>query len=251
MPHAIGFVLWRQLVAQNDRLNALRKIGVFPVLTRLVCVGGDTPIDITSHIDVAGAYDVARSKDGERLFLNMWLDMTTESGPNGRVDVGAVFAEHAFTRLFAKPGDRRVASLDVEGLEPPPPPTEYDWSPPHQVLGTDDAEEWLDTRFHVSPTPAVFGLDHTDSNQHVNSLVYPRLFIDAALRRLAQHQLDTKVLARELQVAFRKPAFAGEKLDVHVRLFRRGEHVGAIGYFAPTDLEERERAHCFLKLLFR
>jgi hypothetical protein len=65
-----------------------------------------------------------------------------------------------------------------------------------------------------------FGLDHTDSNQHVNSLVYPRLFAEAALRRLAELERPRRLLIRALDIAYRKPSFAGDRVRIHTRLFR-------------------------------
>ena len=64
----------------------------------------------------------------------------------------------------------------------------------------------------MDPTPLPLGLAHTDANQHVNSLVYPRLFEEAVLRRLATLGKPTALLTRRAEVAFRKPAFAGEVL---------------------------------------
>ena len=64
-------------------------------------------------------------------------------------------------------------------------------------------------------TLIVFGLVHTDSNQHVNSLVYMRLFEEAVLRRFAALGLPEPVLARRLEIAYRKPCFAGDRMHVH------------------------------------
>jgi hypothetical protein len=67
----------------------------------------------------------------------------------------------------------------------------------------------------------VFTLDQTDSNQHVNSLVYIRLFHDAINRRLAAAgQPLLQVRSRAVDIAYRKPCFAGDKVRAQLRLFQ-------------------------------
>ena len=85
----------------------------------------------------------------------------------------------------------------------------------------------------LDPVPLQFSLGHTDSNQHVNSLVYPRLFEEAALRRLAGHGVDLRLLVRHADCIFRKPFFAGERALIRLQAFRLGDLFGAVGVFLP------------------
>jgi acyl-CoA thioesterase FadM len=103
-----------------------------------------------------------------------------------------------------------------------------------------EAAEALDADHVADATETCFGLEHTDSNQHVNSLVYPRLFAEAALRRLAAMGESRAVLVRELDIAYRKPSFAGDRVRVHQRMFRVGGKLGAAGYLA-ADGETKPR----------
>ena len=109
----------------------------------------------------------------------------------------------------------------------------------------------------LDPVPIAFGLAHTDSNQHVNSLVYPRLFEDAALRRFAElGRLKPPVLSRYMEAAFRKPCFAGEKYAIALRAFTLDGRLGAVGAFVEekdtrdADGLAKARPHCFVRMVF-
>jgi hypothetical protein len=81
----------------------------------------------------------------------------------------------------------------------------------------------------------------------VNSLVYPRMFEEAALRRLAARGRPTAVLGRAVEIAYRKPCFAGQRMRIWLRAYvRRGEH-GAVGTFVPEG-EPAARPHAVLRL---
>ncbi len=115
----------------------------------------------------------------------------------------------------------------------------------------------LEERMSVDATPIAFGLAHTDSNRHVNSLVYPRLFEDAAMRRFAAlGKLKPAVLSRHAEAAFRKPCFAGETYAVALQAFTLGGRLGAAGSFvssadaASPEALAKARPHCFVRMLF-
>ncbi|MEI8257677.1 MAG: hotdog domain-containing protein, partial [Deltaproteobacteria bacterium] len=97
-----------------------------------------------------------------------------------------------------------------------------------------DAEP-LEPALRFESQVITFGLVHTDSNQHVNSLVYPRIFEEAALRRLAALGVRTPLLARALEIGYRKPCFAGDRLRLALQAYRLGEHYGAVGMFVGAD----------------
>lgn len=245
MPHAYGEVLFRQLLARHSLSTKLRAEGVVPILTRLVIDGTREVISVNHPLDAEGAFELAeeRAPTGEvsRIYLNLWAELSAPRGltfgpqpadAGALVVAGRVFAEHVFTRLFAPPDARRVTALDVPGERLPR--RSYSPGPPDALLelpeGATFVDDWRD-----DPCDACLTLGHTDSNQHVNSLVYPRLFEDAFARRVASLSRSTAVLPRRLEVAYRKPSFAGERLRVRLRVFETARGLGAVGSFTPPD----------------
>jgi hypothetical protein len=245
LAHSIGDVVWLKLLLQQAQ--KLARTGTVPILTRLVIEGGEGVTGVRGPLSATGAYQLAHSlaPDGsvKHLHLNLW---TRVSAPRARTygppperageldSVGRVFAEHVFTRLFAPPGQRAVTRLEVPGV-PPLPPDRWVRRPAEAALQAPAGTRFLDDQPVVDPADVLFGLGHTDSNQHVNSLVYPRLFHDAALRRLHAHGHSTQVLARRLEIAYRKPCFAGQRVRIALRAFAGDERMGATGSFVADD----------------
>ena len=91
----------------------------------------------------------------------------------------------------------------------------------------------------------MFGLDHTDANQHVNSLVYIRTFLEAVQRRVATAGKSVKVRSRAVDIAYHKPCFAGDRVRSHVRLFDHEGTLGAAGHISGDDGKPR----CFVRVL--
>jgi hypothetical protein len=108
----------------------------------------------------------------------------------------------------------------------------------------------------LDPVPIPFGPVHTDSNMHVNSLVYVRLFEEAALRRFAALGRGTGVLGRTLDIAYRRPCFAGQTVRFVERAFEEGGRLGVVA--ALVDAKDAEsdaalsaaRPHAFARLTF-
>jgi hypothetical protein len=214
---------------------------------------------------VTGAFQAAHAAiDGkvDKIIFNMWAQMAAPRastfGPQPPADAplavaGRVFAEHVLTRLFAPAGERKVTRLDVPGL-PSLPPDAVAWRPPSAVLDLPEGAEMLEPDFSVDPQPVVFGIAHTDSNQHVNSLIYPRMFEEASVRRFAELGKNPAVLARFLEVGYRKPSFAGERLRIVLRTFTLGSRLGAVGAFVTDDeatlSPARAKPRCCIKMLF-
>jgi len=201
------------------------------------------------------------------------------SNAGERVHVGRVFAEHVFTRPFGPPAQRKVLALPTaEG--PLVPALVLPFRSPlatlsvlgsraeqaraatasasfassaraEDSLATSESEQWLEPALMLDPMPVTFGITHTDSNQHVNSLVYPQVFEDAALRRLFDLGHSTKtLLVDQLDVAFRKPCFAGERMFVWLRAFQQAGKLGLIAYLGPRDCTP-DKAHCTAAMTFR
>jgi hypothetical protein len=251
-PPALGWTVWQQLLDGHPAERALAAAGVVPILSRLTIVGTDATIRVDAPATATGGYQLARKEvDGavDKLFFNMWVDVTGAAGrmmppqgPGPQVTAGTMFAEHTFTRLFAppdaqghaprRPGPARRARRDLRRA-----------SLDHRDGSAPDGADLLDAEYHPDPVVTAFGLDHTDSNQHVNSLVYPRLFAEAALRRLAELERPRRLLVRALDIAYRKPSFAGDRVRIHTRLFRQGDRLGAAGFVADVaDPAARPRA---------
>lgn len=227
---ALGKV-WKSLDT-SGMLTELRAQGILPILQRLTIRGERGPFSVTVPIECSGTWRIAREADGERLFLDMWLEAraphasTLGSAPPAeaeRVLVGRAYVEHVFTRPFASPAERKVTRLDVRGLPPVPEDTR-----PFASAEALIAEHRLTTvREHR------FGLMHTDSNQHVNSLVYPRLFEEALTEQ------DPGLLADAVELRYRKPFFAGDRA---VLSLAHGERGVAFGAFTAPGAERPNAA---------
>ncbi|HUQ03976.1 MAG TPA: hypothetical protein VM261_15870 [Kofleriaceae bacterium] len=257
LPPAIGWTVWRQLLADHPSARSMQRQGLVAILSRLTVEGTDEPVHISRQVEATGGYQLARhEKDGavEKLFLNMWVEvrgargrMVPPEGPGEYVVAGRVFAEHTFTRIFAAAGDRKVTRLDLEGI-PPVPEATYDFSPPMTAMDLPAGAAALDDDYVADDAVTVFGLDHTDSNQHVNSLVYPRLFAEAAFRRFASRGKPRRALVRSLDIAYRKPSFAGDRVRVHLRTFTLGDRAGAAGFLVDAD-DPQLRPRCCARIV--
>lgn len=256
LPPALGG-LWREVVARHPGARNVIASGVVPVLTRLVLATEDQPIRIDRPYEAHAGFELAHDRDADgavtRLFMNVWCDLhgitgRVERGPSqpegALVPAGRVFAEHTFTRLFAPPDQRKVLQLDAPGY-PAVPSTHYPAASPHTAHEAPAGATWLDD-LAEDPTDLVFTVDHTDANQHVNSLVYVRTFLDAAQRRLAVTGRSLQVRTRAVDIAYRKPCFAGDHVRVRVRLFALGAEVGAAGMIVGAD----DKPRCYVRALF-
>ncbi len=233
---------WKPIF-QEPWTKPAMEAGVIPILTRIIFVGTPGPFAVDVDHDAVARWSLGHTIDAsgavDRLMLNMWVEVFGPMGltyggpPDGagqRTLAGRMYAEHVVTRLFAEPHERKVTRLDLPGVEGVP-PRRFEWTPPAALLALPEGAQALDAELVVDPTPLVLGLSHTDANQHVNSLVYPQLFEEAALRRLFALGKPTALLTRRAEMAFRKPAFAGEVLRVAVRAYQKGEAFGAVGVF--------------------
>lgn len=255
LPPAVGWTVWNMLLADHPGERAALERGIVAILTRLTVEGTDAPIRVDRPAHATGGYQLAREAGGDRLFMNMWVEvrgrrgrLAPPEGPGGAVIAGRVFAEHTFTRLFAPPDRRRVTRLDVPGL--PEPTAQYALAGPLTALQLPVGAVPLDDDYLPDENAVCFGLDHTDSNQHVNSLVYPRLFAEATLRRLCKHGKPRQLLVRHLDIAYRKPSFAGDRVRLHIRAFSLGDHLGAAGFLVGEG-EPLDRPRCAARILLQ
>jgi hypothetical protein len=252
---SIDAAVWRPMLRKDPLTRTLHAEGVRPIFTRLLLEVGPAQLELGTTVTAEGVYELAHEPDGQggakRIFLNMWTSIW--AGPDKRraerVSVGRLFAEHQLTRPHAPPGERRVTTLPGHGI----PRSEYRSVSVEAVTELRPTVEWLEPEARADAAPIVFGLSHTDINQHVNSLVYPRLFADAALRRFATLGVDTKTLASRLHIVFRKPFFAGGSAAIWLQAFREGAAFGAAGTFraaSPASTSREDKPHLAIELSF-
>jgi hypothetical protein len=259
LPVSLG-VIWRAITIPKETRRALRAGGILPILTRYEMEAGEDSFAVENPLQVTGGYELAHSADTEGKIERLFLDMDSElTGVKGRTNLpgpadsgspafaGRLRVEHIFTRPFAPPGERKVLSFESDDKHFVP-QSKRAWRAPLSTLEPAANLRALDSDFVVDPHPMVLGVMHTDSNQHVNSLVYPRLFEEAALRRFAVLGKSTTVLARSIDIAYRRPSFAGDTLRIFVRAFENA----AIGYFfgANDDMADVKKARAFVQMRF-
>jgi hypothetical protein len=262
LPNALGPTIWRGILAHDPGSSATFAAGIVPILSRFVLEGAPGPFSANVPVEAEGTCQLARAEDG-RFMLDMWADLY---GPIGRTYgaterageralAGRVLAEHVLTRPFAPPGERRVTSLDFPGAPKVtatrPAPPAYD-----VVASVPDGATPLEPSKRVDAVPVTFGLMHTDSNHHVNSLVYLRVFEEAALRRFAALGKGATLLGRTLDIAYRKPCFAGQTMRVVQQAFSWEGRLG----IAAVLVEEKEaetpdslataKPHAYVRMTF-
>ncbi len=258
--HGLGPTTWRTLMRRPWAAGLFRQ-GIIPILTRLSARRENGPFGVDPDMHARGTFDFAHVRaDGggaERLFLNMWLEVSAPIGvvygaPPDRagevVRAGSIFAEHTLTRPFAAPGERRVTRLEAEGVDAVP-GAAVPRVLPKAVATPPTGARLLDEEPQRDASPTVFGLAHTDSNQHVNSIVYLRLFEEAAIRRLHAHGVTAPLLARHADLAYVKPSFAGNVTRARLRAYEHEGTWGAVGGFVPEG-EPLERATCWVHVGF-
>lgn len=243
--------IWREVLVDHvGARNAIQQ-GIIPILTRLTLTSLEQPIRVDRQIQSHTGFELAHDPATAKIYMNIWCEIRGVAGRLGRnasagelALAGTVFAEHTFTRLLAPPDQRKVTRLGVEGY-PDLPETQYAAPAPKTAQEALDGATWLD---ELSPDPAsyVFTLDQTDSNQHVNSLVYIRIFHDAINRRLAATGRPLqRARSRSVDIAYRKPSFAGDSVRIQLRLFELGGTLGAAGLVEGTDGKPR----CYVRVL--
>jgi len=256
--------LWQTVLVHHPGARAAAAAGVVPLLTRLTVTSLDQSVRVHRTLESSVGFELAhdRGADGavSRVFMNIWADVRGIGGParglahgsdrpkgDARALAGQAFAEHTFTRPFAPPADRRVTSLaGIDGY-PEVPEVRYAMPAPASAAALPEGATWLGPEM-ADAVDLVFTLDQTDANQHVNSLVYVRYFLDAVQRRLAADGHPARVRSRAYDIAYRTPCFAGDRVRAHVRMFAHGALIGGAGFIAAPGEEERPR--CYVRALF-
>ena len=266
LPNAIGPAVWGRLFANDPLATACREQGIVPILSRLSLEGTAGPFSVAAEVTSELRYQIAPIEE-DRLVLDVWAELFAHTGRTHgalpqpqpgdglRAVAGHVFAEHAFTKPFAPAGQRRVTRSDLGGVLPP-------LAPRVPLVAVDamttlpEGAKPLEGGLRVDPWPVTFGVVHTDSNHHVNSLVYLRVFEEAALRRFSELGAGAVGLGRRIDVAYRKPCFAGQSMRIVEQAFA---HAGGVGAVAALVLHEpgatdeallRARPHVYARIWF-
>jgi hypothetical protein len=264
LPNALGAIAWRAALPRDPFIRTCLDKGIVAILTRFVVRALPGPFAATARLEALGSHRVVLAGDGRLMLdvsgeLHAPIGRTYGSTPRDgeQALAGDVLAEHAFTRLFAPPGKRRITRADLADL---PPVTETrPASPSPESLATlPVGAAALEPLPRLDPVPFTFGLVHTDSNMHVNSLIYLRMFEEAALRRFAELGQGAKWLARHIDIAYRKPCFAGQTMRVSQQAFSHEGRLGVIATLLPepgaTDGEApgsaQPRPHTYMRMTF-
>lgn len=256
---------WNAREARYPAIRKARAKGLVSLLTRLTVVSFDAPVRVNRPFEVTGGFQLAHDRDASdavsRLFMNVWTqirgrphlpreawDTARASGPSGQlVLAGQAFTEHTYTRPFGPPDQRKVTSLaGVEGL-PEVPEVRYHQPAPSSAADAPDGASWID-ELAADPVDTMFTLDQTDANQHVNSLIYVRVFLAAMQRRLASGGHPARLRSKAFDIAYRKPCFVGDRIRAHIRMFAHGDHLGGAGFLAADGEEQRPR--CYVRAVY-
>jgi hypothetical protein len=270
IPNALGPAVWRAILSRDPSVMALLKEGIVPVLSRFMLEGEPGPVSATAVVEARGACQFARAADG-RIVVDMWADLYAPLGrtygaartgeaaarrePDNPALVGRVFAEHVLTRPFAPAGERRVRDLSFPGA-PAVMASRLSLPAPETIAVVPEGATALEPGMRIDPMPITFGIVHTDSNVHVNSLVYVRLFEEAALRRFLALGRGTTVLGRTLEIVYRKPCFAGQTVRVIQRAFEESGRLGVAavlveeGGAATEEALTASRPHAYARMHF-
>jgi hypothetical protein len=261
LPMVLGRVCFDALWMKHP-LFETHKQGIMPILSRLVLESEATAVSFRAPLEGRGRIEIAHESDASgqvrALFMNghaeIWglpsrRDPSVSVQTRQLVPIGRAFGEHVLTRPFAAPSERKVLAFDIPG-QPAVPSAQHQRVRVEDTASLPDGAQPLDADFSPDEAPWTFGLAHTDLNQHVNSLVYARLFEEAALRRCARHDRNRGLHARRLELSYRKPCFAGQSMVCAIQSYLLDGEPGAIGFLAPAG-EPKARAHCSFRLQFR
>jgi len=260
LPIALGKLCFEKLWSQHP-LFVTRKQGIAAILSRLVLESEPIAVSLGSPLEARGQIELAheRTPSGEvsALFMNasaeIWglpsrRDRSVDPATRQYVRIGRAFGEHVLTKPFGPPHERKVLRFDVPG-QPAVPSAVHARIRVSENAQLPEGAVALDKQPCPDEAPWVFGLMHTDLNQHVNSLVYARMFEEAALRRAARHGQNQGLVSRKLSLCYRKPCFAGDSMVCMVQSYLLDGTFGAVGYVAPAGTPPAQ-ANCSFQLQF-
>jgi len=235
----LGPILWGgRIPGLLPFMLASRDDGVRSVLTRVFLDGGIGPMSAMSPVETEVRTELARNLDDDgnlkQLMLNTWLVSKAPLGKRGDPSVpgsgepqqiARAYGQHVMTRPSAPRGQRRVEALKMNG-EAYVPETIGEFHAPEAAVEVPPGAELIDAEPRHDVVPVVFGLTHTDPNQHVNFLAYANIVETVALRRLHELGFDGLFLGKKMELGYRKPCFAGQTCSVVMQTFRYQGDIG-------------------------
>lgn len=238
----VGRLIWSR--PEPSRVLAKLGDGVGTVLARAVFEATEVRVPARAPVRTRAwfRFEHTRGGDGrvDRIQFNTWIRSTVLGDESPEPLLARAYGQRVFTRLGAQPGERSVTRL--EGLGPDGVPTHRaEWLPARSLLDIPRGAVLLDPVPRLDPGRVVFGLSHTDGNQHVNFLVYPRFIEEAALGRFVDLGVGAKMAARYVEIRYRKPSFAGDSLRIALQAFRNDGSFGVIAAAIEDDGGPPER----------
>lgn len=231
------------------------------VLTRTVSEAGELRVSPRERValTVQTRFELAEgpAEGQERIVFSSWLRASRE-GAAAEPPLARAYGQRVFARPHAPRGEhlvQRLAGFGPTGV----PDRRSRWEPPDAVLALPAGAVPLEPGLRPEPRRITFALTHTDLNQHVNFLVYHRLFEEAAVARLAELGLGARGLVRHVALGYRRPSHAGDRVSVALQAFRLGGAPGVVaalvddaGGDEPRALPERlARPRVVARLLLR
>jgi hypothetical protein len=238
-----GRVLW----GHPEVAKILKSMGrgVTNVLSRVTMQASEHPLEPRAAVRTTVRYRFEHTVDAEgtpdRILFSTWLDAFARGKDGHEHPAARAYGQRVFTQLHAAPGQHLVTHLAGFG-ESGIPEHRAVWEPATALLALPRGAEALDPAPRLDPGRVVFGLSHTDLNQHVNFLMYQRAVEQAALARFLELGLGARLLSREVSFGYRKPSFAGDVVRVAVQAFRLRGTLGVIAAVVDDDSGPAERA---------
>ena len=237
-----GKLLWRDPDAA--KVFAAMKGGITNVLSRVTLQAGEVRISPRAKLRTKVTYRFEHTVDGagavDHILFSTWVDVWGQARDGAFVQAARAHGQRVFTRLDAPPGKHLITHLDAFGPQGFP-PDRVKWEPATALLEPPAGATLLDPAPRLDPVPVVFGLTHTDLNQHVNFLMYHRAVEQAALSRSLELGHGARIASREVSLGYRKPSFAGDVVRVAVQAFRLSGVFGVVAAVVTDDGGAPER----------
>jgi len=237
-----GKLLWRDPDAA--RVFAAMKGGITNVLSRVTMQASEARLEPRARLRTRVSYRFEHTVNDagavDHILFSTWVEVLAEGRGVGFVPAARAHGQRVFTRLDAPPGRHLVTRLDAFGSAGFP-PAQVKWEPATALLEPPAGATFLDAAPRLDPVPVVFGLTHTDLNQHVNFLMYHRAVEQAALSRSVELGHGARIASREVSLGYRKPSFAGDAVRVAVQAFRLAGAFGVLAAVVTDDGGDPER----------
>jgi hypothetical protein len=239
-----GKLLWRDPAAA--RVFAGMTGGVTNVLSRVTLQAGEARLEPRARLRTRVSYRFEHTVNDagavDHILFSTWGEVHGMGRDGEFAPAARAYGQRVFTRLGAPAGQHLVTSLEAFG-DAGFPPDRVTWEPATALLTPPPGAALLDPAPRLDPIPVVFGLTHTDLNQHVNFLMYHRAIEQAALSRSVELGHGARLASREVLLGYRKPSFAGDTVRVAVQAFRLGGGFGVLAAVVADDggPAERER----------